>query len=290
MIGAACDRRDEGPDGHSKMRCVPRGAGQWAEPTERPDMVHTETRGSVTWLRMESGKVQAIDDNLVGDLSAAIERAAAAGSPPLVLTGTGTSFSAGIDLFRLVGEPQEYTKRSLPAFAALLRALFTYPGPLVAAVNGHAIAGGAILAWCGDLCVMASGKGRIGVPELKVGLPFPAAAVEVLRFALGGRRLQSLVYLGATLSPDEALTAGLVDEVVPPELLGEHAVSLAARLGAMPAESFRLTKQALRRPFVEALERHGQAADEQVLAAWLAPGALEAVRAYLNRTFNRGTP
>ena len=253
-------------------------------------MVHTESRGSVTWLRMESGKVQAIDDHLVEDLSAAVARAAAAGSPPLVLTGTGTSFSAGIDLFRLVDEPPEYTKRSLPAFATLLRTLFTYPGPLVVAVNGHAIAGGAILAWCGDLCVMASGKGRIGVPELRVGLPFPTAAVAVLRFALAGRRLQSLVYLGATLPPNEALAAGLVDEVVPHELLAEHAVSLAARLGAMPAESFRLTKQALRRPFVDELERHGPAVDEEVLAAWLSSRTIEAVRAYLDRTFNLGTP
>ena len=253
-------------------------------------MVHTESRGSVTWLRMEAGKVQALDAALVGDLSAALDRAAAAGAPPLVLTGTGGSFSAGIDLFRLVEEPPEYTKRSLPAFGTLLTKLFTYPGPLVVAINGHAIAGGAILAWCGDLCVMASGKGRIGVPELRVGVPFPTAAVEVLRFALAGRKLQSLVYMGATLSPGEALTAGLVDEVVPPELLGEHAVSLASRLGAMPPASFRLTKQALRRPFVEELERHGPAADQEVLAAWLSPRTLEAVRAYLDRTFNRGTP
>jgi enoyl-CoA hydratase len=252
-------------------------------------MVHTESRGSVTWLRMESGKVQALDIELVDDLSAALDAALAGGAPPLVLTGTGGNFSAGVDLFRLVREGGEYTKRLLPAFSALLQKLFVYPGPLVAALNGHAVAGGAILAWCGDLRVMASGKGRIGVPELRVGVPFPAVAVEVLRFALAGRGLQSLVYLGGTLTPAEALAAGLVDEVVPHELLAEHALSLAASLGNLPTESFRLTKRALRRPYVEELQRLGPAADEDVLAAWLAPATLEAVRAYLNRTFNRGT-
>ena len=146
-------------------------------------MIHSSDRDGARWLRMESGKVQALDLELVMDLRAAIGAARADDAPPVVLTGTGTSFSAGVDLFRVVREGEPYVSRFLPALADLLLDLFTYPGPLVTAINGHAVAGGALIAWCGDLRVMADGKGRIGVPELRVGVPFPAVAIEILRLA-----------------------------------------------------------------------------------------------------------
>ena len=81
---------------------------------------------------------------------------------------------------------------------------------------------------------MADGNGRIGVPELRVGVPFPAVALEVLRFATGGRGMQALAYVGGTMPPAEALAASLVDEVVPAESLGERAQSLAMSLASIP--------------------------------------------------------
>jgi len=159
-------------------------------------MVHREIVSHVCWLRMESGKVQALDLELTKDLTAALDRAVADGAPPLVITGTGSSFSAGVDLFRVVNEGADYVRTFLPALSEVIRKLFAYPGPVISAINGHAVAGGALLAWCGDLRVMADGKGRIGVPELRVGVPFPAAAIAVLRFATGGRSMQSLAYVG----------------------------------------------------------------------------------------------
>jgi enoyl-CoA hydratase len=175
--------------------------------------------------------------------------------------------------------------RFLPAFGALLFELFTYPGPVVSAVNGHAVAGGALVAWCGDLRVMAEGKARIGVPELRVGVPFPAVAVEIMRFATGGRGLQALAYVGRTLAPDEALAAGLVDEITAPDALGERAAALAASLAAVPRASFEITKRALRRPAVEALRHEGATIDAEVLATWRLPSTFDTIRAYLDRTF-----
>ena len=90
---------------------------------------------------------------------------------------------------------------------------------MVAAVNGHAIAGGCVIARAADARLMAEGAGRIGVPELLVGVPFPAAALEVVRFAVPREKVQSLIYTGRTLSAEEALGAGLVDEVVAPGAL-----------------------------------------------------------------------
>ena len=108
-------------------------------------MVHVDVRSNVHWLRMESGKVQALDLELATELSAAIDRAVADGAPPLVITGTGSSFSAGVDLFRVVREGAGYIARFLPALGETIQKLFAYPGPMVSAINGHAVAGGALV-------------------------------------------------------------------------------------------------------------------------------------------------
>jgi len=247
-------------------------------------MVHSDDRAGIRWLRMEAGKVQAFDLELVTDLRDALAAARGADAPPLVITGTGTSFSAGVDLFRVVREGEPYVRRFLPALGELLLELFTYPGPVVSAVNGHAVAGGALVAWCGDLRVMAEGKGRIGVPELRVGVPFPVVAIEILRFATGGRGVQALAYVGHTLGPGDALAAGLVDEVADPDALEARAAIVAASLAAVPRDTFELTKRALRRPALETLQRE-PAIDAEVLSAWCRPSTFEAIRAYLDRTF-----
>jgi enoyl-CoA hydratase len=134
---------------------------------------------------------------------------------------------------------------------------------------------------------MADGNGRIGVPELRVGVPFPAAALEVLRFATGGRGMQELAYVGRTLSAHEALAASLIDEVVPADSLNDRAAAAAASLASIPPESFRLTKRALRRPHAEALSRNGDAIDAEVLRIWQSPETMAAIHGYLERTLGR---
>ena len=132
----------------------------------------------------------------------------------LVLTGTGSIFSAGVDLFRVTRGGADSVRHFLPLLSRFLRTHVAFPRPVVAAVNGHAIAGGCVIALAADARLMAEGDGRIGLPELLVGVPFPTAALEVVRFAVPREKLQSLIYTGRTLSAREALGAGLVDEVV----------------------------------------------------------------------------
>jgi enoyl-CoA hydratase len=247
-------------------------------------MVHTEVRGPARWLRMESGKVQALDLELVVACTGALAAARNSGAPPLVLTGTGRSFSAGVDLYRVLDGGRSYIEEFLPAFSDLLLDLFTYPGPVVSAINGHAVAGGALVAWCGDVRIMVDGPGRIGVPELRVGVPFPAAAVEILRFATGTPGAQRLAYLGGTLPAREAQAAGMVDEVVGEAALELRAGEAVAQLTAIPSATFRLTKAAIRAPHVDAMTLAGRAWDAEVTSIWSQPATLEAIRGYLDRT------
>jgi len=202
-------------------------------------MIHREDRDGVAVLRMEHGKAQAMDLELLDALEEAVQELEGARPSPdaVVLTGTGSIFSAGVDLFRVLDGRAAYLDAFLPALSRALKRLFVFSRPVVAAVNGHAIAGGCILACACDLKVMAEGDGRIGVPELRVGVPFPVAPLEILRFAVPPQHLQKLAYLGRTYGAAEALTWGLVDELAPAGELLDRAVAAARQLGIEPGQA-----------------------------------------------------
>jgi enoyl-CoA hydratase len=129
--------------------------------------------------------------------------------------------------------------------------VFDHPRPTVAAVNGHAIAGGCVLALACDLRLMSGG--RIGLPELAVGVPFPTTALEIVRHALGSRAGQ--VLLGAqTEGRERALALGMVDELTEPGELLPRAVAVAGELAARSPESYRLAKTQLHRAANAAME------------------------------------
>jgi enoyl-CoA hydratase len=241
--------------------------------------INSERTGSVTVLRMTHGKANAIDLELLAALSNHLHRLREA--PAVVLTGTGTIFSAGVDLFRVVDGGRAYLDRFLPALRKTFNELMAFPRPLVAAVNGHAIAGGCVLVETADHRVMTSGTGRIGLTELLVGIPFPVDAIEIVRLATGGHPLSRIVNLAETVPGPAAIERGLVDELAEPENVVARAVEVAARLAAIPPRSFELVKRELRAPFWDALESRSVHFDSEVDALWKSGAALGAITAYL---------
>jgi enoyl-CoA hydratase len=192
-----------------------------------------------------------------------------------------------VDLFRLTQGGAEYVGRFLPLLSRFVRALFAFPRPVVAAANGHAIAGGCVIVLAADARLMAEGGGRIGIPELLVGVPFPAAALEVVRFAVPQDKVQSLMYTGRVLPPQEAITAGLVDEVVAPDDLLVRAREIAQQFALIPPQVYRLTKQSLRAAALERIERTSEKLDRAALEAWSAAETHAHIREYLQRTLGR---
>ena len=169
-------------------------------------MIDLEKHGAVTVVRLSHGGANVLDLELCRELSAALTDLESAGA--VVLTGNGRSFSAGVDLLRVVDGGADYVREFLPALCATARLAFTHPGPLVTAINGHAIAGGCLIACAADWRWMAAEVGGIGVPELKVGVPFPAAALEILRYSVATVEAQRLVMSGRILTPVEPLESG----------------------------------------------------------------------------------
>jgi enoyl-CoA hydratase len=181
----------------------------------------------------------------------------------------------------------DYIRRFLPALHRLYEAVFFHPKPVVAAVNGHAIAGGCVLACCADRRLMARDAGRIGVTEILVGVPFPALAFEVVRFAAPPRYLPEFTLSGATYATDEALRRGWVDEVAEPVELMDDAIAVARELSLLSPAAFGQTKLQIRQPVTERLAKSGEATDKVVTDIWTAPATLAYIRDYVARTLTK---
>jgi enoyl-CoA hydratase len=244
-------------------------------------------RGNVAVLRMMHGKANAMDLEFCEALTARLDECRQAPTAALVITGEGRMFSAGVDLRRVLEGGVEYLHAFLPAMIKTFELVFSCEKPVVAAVNGHAIAGGCILACAADRRIMARQAGRIGVPELLVGVPFPMAAFEIMRFAVPPPHFQALVYSGATVPAESAVERGLADTVVEPEALLDHAIGVAAEMAAIPADVFAFTKRQLREPALARIREAGPRADRAVQQAWESPATRAAIEDYVARTLGK---
>lgn len=235
-------------------------------------MIETSDENGVAVLRLAHGPVNALDLELLTALPRALDEVADA--PAVVLTGAGRCFSAGVDLKRIVEGGPEYVAEFLPALSRAALALFTHPRPVVAAVNGHALAGGCVLAAASDHRVM--GAGTIGLTELAAGVPFPAVPLEIMRHAVG-HAAESMVLTGKPMEPAAAMSIGLVHERA--ENVVEVAVERAVELAAAPREVYSLSKAQLRRP---ALDRITAATDDTVVRElWSSAATRDRLRGFL---------
>jgi len=250
-------------------------------------MIEIDDRGMVSILRMSRGKGNALNLELVEALGKALDDLESSSTRAGVITGSGNIFSAGVDLPALVDGGATYVQRLLPLIQRGFERLATFPKPLVAAINGHAIAGGAVLMLTCDQRLLARGTARIGLTELQVGVRFPGWGLEIVRFATPPQHLSTLLYTGRTWLPDEALARGLVDELVEPERLLDRACEVAEGLGSIPPQAFKATKLALRRPMIEAAQRQSALSDAAVIEQWCAPETLQSVARFAEKAIKR---
>jgi enoyl-CoA hydratase len=250
-------------------------------------MIDVTHRGGIAVVTMTHGKANALDTAFCQALAQHFEELQGGAAQAIVLTGRGRIFCAGVDLLRALDGGAEYVRAFLPALARLYEAVFFCPLPVVAAVNGHAVAGGCVLACAADRRLMAREAGRIGVTELQVGLPFPALAFEIMRHVSAPARLPEIILGAATYEPADALHLGLIDEAVAAEELLERAVAAAERLAALRPAAFALSKRQLRQPVQDRVRAEGARVDAAVAEIWTAPEAFAAIRAYVQRTFRK---
>jgi len=206
-----------------------------------------EKQENLGFISLDDGKANAIQDELLTQLDTALD--ACERDPDLkavVLAGRDGFFSAGLDLKLMPSMTDAALTTTLQHFCDTALRLFTLSKPLVAAITGHAIAGGAVFALCADRRVAADGTYRIGLSEVAVGIPLPTFILEVAREVLPAVAITPVCLHGTLVGPDDALRTGIVGEVSPLDQVRERASAQARRLASLAPDAYRTTKQRLR--------------------------------------------
>ena len=208
------------------------------------DIVTYTLEGSTAILRMDDGKANALSEAMIEGILTSLGRAERE-AKALVLTGRPGRFSAGFDLRVMMSGPANATAL-LRRGSEMLLALYRTPLPLVVAVTGHALAGGALVVLTGDVRVAAEGPFKIGLNEVSIGMPVPVLAMELARDRLATSELVRATLQGQIYDPPGALGAGYLDELVTADALDARAIAEASRLGALSRVAYGATKERLR--------------------------------------------
>jgi Delta3-Delta2-enoyl-CoA isomerase len=231
--------------------------------------MHLSTTDGIAEARLKRGKVNALNEAVVDEITGSFQRLAV--DPEVravILTGDGPFFSFGFDIPEFLNYSKESFSRYAREFIGLYTYLFTYPKPLVAALNGHAIAGGCMLALACDYRIMVSGKARISLNEITFGSSLFAGTVHMLKFIVGDRNAQAILYDGAMYSAEAASDLGLMDQIASDETLMRDAREVAMRLADKDAPAFRSIKGLLRTPVVEQMAAKDEASVKEFVEIW----------------------
>ena len=245
-------------------------------------MITSERHGNVTVLRMDDGKVNVIDLEALTEIAEQVRNAPS--TDAIVITGNGRAFSAGVNLKRLMDENLDYTNTFLHALSDSILSVFLHPRPTVAAIDGHAIAGGFMLAAACDLRLMSAGK--TGMTELKVGVPIPSILREIARHSLG-HYTQSMVLTGELIDATRAYDIGFIDAVVEPDRLLAEAITRAAALAAVPEVTYAITKRTLKFEAMERIKAAEPEFDAEIEATWQDAQIRSTIAAYLDSISRR---
>jgi enoyl-CoA hydratase len=187
----------------------------------------------------------ALDPALVGDLLRALEQLHRERPAAVVLAGSGGFFSGGADLRVVPGLSTDEQAQMVRDVNKLFSGWHEFPRPVLTAVNGHAVAGGLVLALCGDYRV-ASNSGRFGLTEARVGIPFPSAAIGVVQAELSPPIVRRLVLGAELIDSSTALAWDVVDEVVAEDAVLARSLEVARERSKLPPDTYETVKRRLR--------------------------------------------
>lgn len=239
----------------------------------------------VAVLGLDLGRGNAIDLPFIDAVSAALDDALESGARALVLTGRGKVFCGGLDLVTIFDYDRAAMGRFVDAFEGFFRKVLAFPRPVVAAVNGHALAGGAILAMAADHRVAQPGAFAFGVNEVALGIPFPAVPYEIARRATPDTAAAAVLLEGRRFTPEEAFAAGILHGLAGDVVAA--ATEQARRFAAGGADAVADTKADLVAPVLARIDATSAAKRERFLDRWFAPDARSRIGTLRDRLAKR---
>lgn len=245
-------------------------------------MLHLDRNGNTATVQLDHGRANVLDTALCTELTTTIARLDEESSVhAIVLAGKPKVFSAGVDLTSLDAGSADDVSTFLAALDRLFRTMLTSDTPLVAAVTGHAIAGGAVIAAACDHAVVSDKDSvRLGLSELSVGVPFPTSAIEILRTRCPAT-MRSLVWLAELHPPQRAVATGLVDEAVPADEVVARAGEVASQFAQLPAITREMTRQQVWAGARDQVAARGPVWEPHVVAAWRSQEVRAAISAFV---------
>ena len=208
----------------------------------------------------------------------------------LILTGKEGFFSSGIDLIEAYDYNEEQSREFWVDFLAFQTALASFKKPMVAAISGHSPAGGCIMAICCDYRIMAEGKFVIGLNEIPVGIIVPDSVFNLYSFWLGQRKAYQYLIEGKLLNVNEALEAGLIDEICPPESIISHAEKKIRTYMQLNSVTWSQSKLNLRKDLIAKLNGDQTHTLNKMLEQWWSPSTRKGLQLMIQNLKSKPTP
>jgi enoyl-CoA hydratase/carnithine racemase len=238
-------------------------------------MIDVSLQDSVAVIKLKHAVTNALGLELVQELATALRQV---GADPavgaLVLTSANDKFfSIGLDLPELLGLSRDDFAFFYRTFNDTCMQLYTLPKPTVAAITGHAVAGGCVLALCCDYRFIAAGRKWMGLNEVKLGVPVPYLAHCVLQGLVGARKAREVVELGQFYAPEECLEMGMVDQVLALGDVVPRSEERARQLGCIPPQIYAIIKRNRIEGTEERIRSHWEERQRAFVECWYAPEA-----------------
>jgi 3,2-trans-enoyl-CoA isomerase len=249
------------------------------------EVIGLEQQDGVALVKLNRGVINAINQHVLDTLGKALQEFKDdPGVCGLVLTSSNDKFfSIGFDLPELYPLPQQEFGAFFRAFNLLCLDLYVFPKPTIAAITGHATAGGCILALCTDYRFIAKGRRLMGVNESKLGVPITYLATCLLRQLVGERQTREAVASGTLYPPEEAFQIGMVDGVYPPAQVVSVALQKARDLGEMPGDAFGANKRLWVRAIESQVRPYLEEEIKLFLERWYSPAARQLLKDALGK-------
>ena len=231
--------------------------------------VSVSETGNIATLVLSRGKVNALTEEVVDELKSSFQELSTDPKvKTVILTGSGKFFSFGFDIPHFLNHSKDQFARYLNKFTDFYTYLFVFPKPVIAALNGHTIAGGCMIATACDYRIMVTGKAKISLNEITFGSSVFAGSVEMLKSSVGHRNAESILCSGAMYSAEQALDLGLIDRISSEQDLLPLAERVADDFASRDSRAFESIKQLLRRPIAEEMKTRERESITEFVEIW----------------------
>ncbi|GJM16255.1 MAG: putative enoyl-CoA hydratase [Thermodesulfobacteriota bacterium] len=231
--------------------------------------VNSKVDNNIAVITLNRPKVNALNDQLIRELKAAFQNAQSNDFiTAIILTGEGSFFSFGFDVPEFMAYPKSSFESYVINYSKLIKEIFLFPKPVIAALNGHTVAGGCVLALACDHRVMLSGKAKIALNEMTFGSSLFSCVTETLQYAVGAKNSERIVYSGKMHSAEEALSLGLIDKIANEDEFLQVVSEIAQNFAKKDTKAFASIKKMLKQETLNRITNREQQTISEFVDIW----------------------